>query len=241
MRLSRVCPWTAAVFLALLASCSSSSSTGPKQPTIQLTAAQAQAITQRLQQIAASNPGISDLADSITVGIQAGVGVNAVDVTTALGSGPFYAFGLKRVFSGSPGFGPTFDVLVFDNPSDPQNFIIIDVFAGSATPDAANGSFDGSAGTVATGRLFQVSGDSTLAWIPTQGDVSIAGTGPNGDCGGFQPPTGVTCAQETMHISFSMTSSTPDVGTSGAGPTASFTGADVAGIVLTFSPDSPIQ
>lgn len=240
MRMNSVRFSTAAATLALLAACSSSASTGPKPPTLQLTAAQAQAIAQRLQQIAASNPGISDLADSIVVGIQAGVGVDSIALT-GLGSGPFYAFGLKRVFSGSPGFGPEFDVLAFDNPSDPQTFLIIDVFAGSSTPDAADGSFDGSSGTGATGRIFQLAGDSVLAWIPTTGSVSIAGQGPNGDCGSYQPPAGITCAQERMHIAFGMTTTVPDVGTSGTGPTASFAGSDVPGVVLTFSPDSPIQ
>lgn len=240
MRVSRACP-CAALLLAVLASCSSSSSTGPNHTTLQLTAAQAQALTQRLQQVAATNPAISDLADSILIGIQAGVGVNTVDLTGDLGPAPFYAFGLKRVFSGSPGFGPEFDVLAFDNPSDPRTFMLIDVFAGSSTPDGANGSFDGSSGTGATGFVFQVSGDSSLTWAPTQGLVSVAGQGPNGDCGSYQPPTGIACAQETMHVSFSITSTVPEFGAGGAGPTVSFAGADLAGIVLTFSPDSPIQ
>lgn len=240
MRVSSVCSCTAVVVSTLLAACSSSS-TGPTTTTIQLTAAQAQALTQRLQQIAATNPGLSDLADSIMVGIQAGVGVSAITLTGDLGSGPFYAFGLKRVFSGSPGFGPEFDVLAFDNPSNPQTFLLIDVFAGSSTPDAANGSFDGSSGTGATGFVFQVSGDSSLTWAPTQGLVSITGQGPNGDCGSYQPPAGITCAQETMHIAFSIAATAPEFGTGGGGPTASFAGADLGGIVLTFSPDSPIQ
>lgn len=239
MRISPVCSVTAAAASILLAACSSSSSTGPIQPSIHLTAAQAQALTERLQQVAASNPGLSDLADSIMVGIQAGVGVNTINLT-GLGTGPFYAFGLKRVFSGSPGFGPEFDILAFDNPSDPQTFLLIDVFAGSSTPDAANGSFDGSSGTLATGFVFQVSGDSSRTWTPTQGLVSVAGHGPNGDCGSYQPPAGITCAQETMHISFSITATSPEF--AGAMPTELlFAGADVGGIVLTFSPDSPIQ
>lgn len=241
MRMSAVGACTAGLSLAVLAACSSQSATAPKPPTLQLTSAQAAALTQRLQQIAASNPAIADLADSITVGIQAGVGVDSIHLTGDLGSGPFYAFGLKRVFPGSPGFGPEFDVLAFDNPSDPQTFLIIDVFAGSSTPDAANGSFDGTSGTGATGVVFQVSGDSSLAWAPTQGVVSVTGHGPNGDCGSYQPPAGITCAQEAMHVSFGITATVPESGGGGAGPTASFAGADLAGIELTFSPSSPIQ
>ena len=237
MRLSVVRSCSAAALLALLAACSSQSSTAPKT-TLQLTAPQAAALAQRLQQIGAANPAFGDLADSIAIGIQSGVGVTQIDLTTDLGTGPFYAFGLKRVFSGAPAFGPEFDILAFDNPSDPQNFILIDLFASSA--DAANGSFDGTSGSGATGVLFQLSGDSTLTWFPSHGVVSVAGQGPSGDCGSFQPPTGITCAQETMHIAFSVTSTTLSTG-SGTGPTASFTGADLAGIVLTFSPSSPIQ
>lgn len=239
MRISSVCSVTSAAASILLAACSSSSSTGPIQPSIQLTAAQAQALTERLQQVAASNPGLSDLADSIMVGIRAGVGVNTINLPL-LGTGPFYAFGLKRVFSGSPGFGPEFDILAFDNPSDPHTFLLIDVFADRSTPDAANGSFDGSSGTLATGFVFQVSGDSSRTLTPTQGLVSVAGRGPNGDCGSYQPPTGITCAQETMHISFSITATS--LRFPGETPTELLlAGADVGGIVLTFSPDSPIQ
>jgi len=237
MRIVSVCQGTATVMLALLAACSSSSSTAPKT-TLHLTAPQAAALTQRLQQIAAANPAFGDLADSIAIGIKSGVGVTQIDLTTDLGAGPFYAFGLKRVFSGAPSFGPDFDILAFDNPSDPQNFILIDVFASSS--DAANGSFDGTSGSNATGVLFQLSGDSTLTWVPTHGVVSIVGRGSSGDCGSYQPPTGITCAQETMGISFSVTSTMLSTGASG-GPTASFAGADLTGIVLTFSPNSPIQ
>jgi len=43
-----------------------------------------------------------------------------------------------------------------------------------------------------------------------------------------------------MGISFSVTSTMLSTGASG-GPTASFAGADLTGIVLTFSPNSPIQ
>lgn len=239
MRILSVRPCSLAGVLTLLVACSSQSATSPKPPTLQLTSAQAQAMTQRLQQIAASNPGISDLADSIMVGIQAGVGVSAIDLSGDLGAGPFYAFGLKRVFSGAPGFGPEFDVLAFDNPSDPQTFMILDVFASGS--DAASGSFDGSSGTSATGFVFQVSGDSSLTWAPMQGVVSVAGDGPNGGCGGYQAPAGVTCAQETMHIAFNITSTVPEFGTGGAGPTAAFAGADVQGIVLTFAADSHVQ
>lgn len=237
MRVSSVCSCTAAAALVLLAACSSSASTGPNPHTVQLTAAQAQAISQRLQQIAASNPTLGDLADSIAVGIQAGAVVNSIDLTGDLGDGPFYAFGLKRVFEGAPGFGPELNILAFDNPSDPQNFILIDVMAGTGTPDAATGSF----GTSAGGVVFQVSGDSLLTWAATGGGVSIMGHGPNGGCGSYQPPSGITCALETMHISFSITSTGPEFNTSGAGPTASFAGADLAGVVLTFSASSPIQ
>lgn len=237
MRISSVRSCTAAAVLGLLAACSSSTSPGPKQHTVELTAAQAQAIAQRLEQIGASNPALGDLADSIAVGIQAGAVVNSIDLTGDLGDGPFYAFGLKRVFEGAPGFGPELNVLAFDNPSDPQNFVLIDVMASSGTPDAAAGSF----GTSAGGVVFQVSGDSLLTWDATGGLVSITGHGPNGGCGSYQPPPGITCALETMHISFSITSTVPDVNTSGTGPTASFAGADLAGVVLTFSANSPIQ
>ena len=237
MRLSSVCSFAGAAVLGLLAACSSSTSTGPNQHMVQLTAAQAQAIAQRLQQVAASHSAFGDLADSIAVGIQAGAVVNSIDLTGDLGTGPFYAFGLKRVFEGSPGFGPELNVLAFDNPSDPQNFILIDVMAGSGTPDAASGSF----GTSAGGVIFQVSGDSLLTWAAAGGSVSVAGQAPNGGCGSYQPPTGITCAQETMHVSFSITASAPEFNTSGTGPTASFAGGDLAGVVLTFSANSPIQ
>lgn len=231
------------VMLAVLASCSSQSSTAPRKTTSHLTAPEAQAITQSLAQVASTDPAIRDLVDSITVAIQAGVGFDTLDLTTDLGAGPFYGIALKRAFPGASSFAATFDIIAFDNPSAPQNLIIIDALVGGSTlPDSVNASFDGSSGDVlASGHLIQVSGDSALSWSATQGTVSFAGSGPNGACASFQSPAGITCAQETMHITFSITATTPDFGTTGGAQTASFPGGDVPGVVLTFSPQSPIQ
>src|SRR5690242_11333950 len=108
----------------IIAGCGGDSS--PTSPqTIHLTAAQATAIKNRVVQLAPVHPELSWLADSVALVIGAGVEVNQVDVTTNLPGGPFYAVALQRTIRTSFSGASTFDVIMFNDPSNPTDFMIV--------------------------------------------------------------------------------------------------------------------
>lgn len=243
MRLSLVSSSTA---LALLAACSSSSPTAPKtQGGLHLTAAQVQAIVQRLGQLKVSNPALAWIAESASVAIQAGAEVQTLPLTTTnFAPGPFYGVTLQRDFTTASGVTPvTFDLIAFDNPSDPNNFMIIDVGQvqqGLTSPPVAE---------QAGAYFLQVVNDSVSQWISQAGTASFGIGGATGACPAYQGPAGVTCSLQTMNIVFNITSSEPfpvpegaiDPSVIAASPTASMSATLVPGVILTFAADAAIQ
>jgi hypothetical protein len=211
-----------------------SDTTGPHGPSITLTAADATILMARITELAPVHPELAWLADSARLVLKSGAEADLIPITTDLAAGPFYAVGLERGVQVSAIAFSTFDVIAFNDPSNPTDFIIVDGFtAGTGTPPtSASGDFGGAV----NGHLFHVDGNTVTAWR-AQGGTAALSTGGVGDaCTGFVSNVSVTCAQSTLTAAFTISSALEDSGVQGSGTrTASLAPTTVAGILLTFS------
>ena len=169
-----------------------------------LTEAQASALMTRITQLAPVHPELSWLADSADLVLRSGAEVDIVNLNTDLGTGPFYAVGLQRaVVNPSNSFG-TFDIIIFNDPSNPTDFIIVDGYAsgtGTTPPQTASGSFGGQ---TVNAHLFKVVGNTVSAWRAQTGTATLS-TGTLGDaCPGFPTGPTVSCAQSQLLVDFAI-------------------------------------
>jgi hypothetical protein len=189
----------------------------------------------RITQLAPVHPELSWLADSANLVLRSGAEVDIINLSTDLGNGPFYAVGLQRAVVNSANSFATFDVIVFNDPSNPTDFIIVDGYAsgtGTTPPQSASGSFGGQA---ANGHLFKVVGNTVSAWRAQTGSATFT-SGALGDvCAGFQTGPNVSCAQSRLLADFAIDVARHD---NGVQPTdtrhASLVATAVPGIRLHF-------
>jgi hypothetical protein len=231
---------TLAAVSSLFVACGDSS--GPTQdgPRIQLTSSQAALLVNRVSQIAPVHPELSWLADSVSLVLTSGAFADRIDVVTDLGGGPFYAVGLQRAMTTSSGQATaTFDIIAFNDPSNPTDFIIVDGWTRATTstpPSSVAGPFGQSADLQLSGHLFHVSGSIVTAWRAEGGTASFAGGTSGGACDGFQQANGVTCAQSALQSTFSITVARQDGGVQSSDTrSASLSATDVTGILLTLT------
>lgn len=211
-----------------------SDSTGPHGPSVTLTAADATVLLDRITQLAPVHPELAWLADSANLVLKSGAEADLIPITTDLGAGPFYAVGLERGVQVSFSSYSTFDLIVFNNPSNPTDFIIVDGYmtGTGAPPTSASGDFGGAV----NGHLFHVDGNTVTAWRAQAGVASLSTASVGVACAGFISTVPVTtCAQSKLTAGFTITSALEDSGAPGAGTrTASLTPTTVAGILLSF-------
>jgi FAD/FMN-containing dehydrogenase len=187
--------------------CGSDHSTDLTGPTVRLSAAQATILMNKITQIAPVHPELAWLADSANLVLRAGAQIDRVDITTDLAPGPFYAVSLQRAVATSTNSFATFDLIAFDNPSNPTAFMIVNAYAdgsGTTPPHMVGGHFETLGGGI-FGHLFRVSGNTVEGWRAVTGDVSFTGASTGSPCDVFQSGNGVTCAQSLLQAAFSIT------------------------------------
>jgi hypothetical protein len=235
----RACIGSAALaaLSSVFVACSEANSPTTDGSKIQLTSSQAALLVSRVSQIAPVHPELSWLADSISLVLKSGAFADRIEVVTDLGDGPFYAVGLQRAIKTSNA-SATFDLIAFDDPSNPTNFIIVDGWSqssNSTTPSSVTGPFGQEASIQLSGHLFHVSGSTVTAWRAESGTASFVAGAAGGACDGFQPTGMVTCAQSALQSTFSIEVARHD---DGAQPSdtrsASLSATDVTGILLIF-------
>lgn len=211
-----------------------SDSTGTHGPTLTLSAAEATVLMARITELAPVHPELAWLADSANLVLRSGAEADVIPLTTDLAAGPFYAVGLQRGVQVSANAFSTFDLIAFNDPSNPTDFIIVDGYmtGTGAPPTSASGAFGGSA---MNGHLFHVAGNTVTAWR-AQGGTGTLSTGSVGSaCTGFQSTATVTCAQSALTAGFTIDSAVQDSGAqTSSTPSASLAATTVAGILLSY-------
>jgi len=189
----------------------------------------------RITELAPVHPELAWLADSANLVLKSGAEADVIPITTDLAAGPFYAVGLQRGVQVSAIAFSTFDLIAFNDPSNPTDFIIVDGFmSGTGTPPtSASGAFGGSA---VNGHFFHVAGNTVTAWRAQVGTATLS-TGPVGNsCTGFASTMSVTCAQSALTAEFTIDSAVQDSGVQTSGTrSASLAATSVAGILLSYS------
>ena len=210
-----------------------SDSTAPHGPSITLTAADATVLMDRITKLAPVHPELAWLADSANLVLKSGAEADLIPITTDLAAGPFYAVGLERGVQISANSFSTFDLIAFNDPSNPTDFIIVDGFTTGtgAPPTSASGDFGGAV----NGHLFHVDGNTVTAWRAQTGVASLSTASVGDACAGFLTTAVVSCAQSKLTAAFTITSALEDSSVQGSGTrTASLTPTTVAGILLSF-------
>jgi len=211
-----------------------SDSTGPHGPALTLTAAQATVLMARITALAPVHPELAWLADSANLVLRSGAEANVIPVMTDLAAGPFYAVGLQRGVQVSAIAFSTFDLIAFNDPSNPTDFIIVDGFmSGTGTPPtSASGAFGGSA---MNAHLFHVAGNTVSAWRAQAGTGTLSTGSVGNACAGFASNAGVTCAQSALTAEFTINSAVQDSGPQTSDTrSASLAATTVAGILLSY-------
>ena len=187
----------------------------------------------KIAQIAPINAEIAWLADSANLVLRSGAEADVIPLNITTGAGPFYAVGLQRRVQLTGRSFSTFDLIAFNDPSNPTDFLIVDGFA-SATgtpPTSVSGAFDGPI----YGYLFHLDGSTISAWRAALGSGVLTGGAPGSACAGFQSSAGVTCAQESLTSTFTISGAFQDAGPpSSTVAQASLASSTVAGIVLSY-------
>lgn len=212
-----------------------SDTTGLHGPTVTLTAAEATILMARITELAPVHPELAWLADSANLVLRSGAEADVIPLTTDLAAGPFYAVGLQRGVQVSAIAFSTFDLIAFNDPSNPTDFIIVDGFmTGTAgpPPTSASGAFGGSA---VNGHLFHVAGNTVTAWRAQAGTATLSTSSVGNACTGFASNVSITCAQSTLTAEFTIASAVQDSGVQTSGTrSASLAATSVAGILLSY-------
>jgi hypothetical protein len=235
--MKRIISASAALCLAL-AACGTDDGISPTTgDLITLTAAQAAALVAKVESFGSTDPNLAALADTVDVILKAGAEAKRIDVTTDIGSGPYWAVSLHMPSTMSSPASSTFHVIAFNEPNNPTRFIILGGWAqgsGSTAPTTVNGSLSGpTATTSVTAHLFSVSGSQVSAWHATTGGSVLTSSTTGQSCTGFTGPG--TCVRATMDASFGITGSVAGSGTAATGQkTASGTVTGIPGIRLSM-------
>jgi hypothetical protein len=188
----------------------------------------------RITELAPVHPELAWLADSANLVLKSGAEADVIPLTTDLAAGPFYAVGLQRGVQVSAIAFSTFDLIAFNDPSNPTDFIIVDGFmSGTFTPPtSASGAFGGSA---VNGHLFHVAGNTVTAWRAQAGTATLSTGSVGNACTGFVSNVAVTCALSELTAEFNIDSAVQDSGPQTSGTrSASLAATTVAGILLSY-------
>jgi hypothetical protein len=201
---------------------------------LQLSAAQANTIRSRIVQLAPVHQDLRWLADSISLVIGTGVTVNEVELATNLGTGPYYAVSLQRTITTSFSAASSFNVIIFNDPSNPTDFLIVGgwIQPGPGTPPT---SVTGTFGTptqnsIVTGHLLKVNGNTVTSWRVDGGTAAFSFGSSSGTCNTVEDSANVTCQNAVMNAAFNITSASS--ATSNDNRTASMASTNVDGIIL---------
>ena len=212
--------------------------TPPTVVSIQLTAAQAAAINNEIKAITVSTPEIAGLGDSASLILKTGVVVDSAAIDVSFGGGPYYAVSLQRAVSQTVNPFSTFDVIYFNNPSNPTRFVIVSVFArGQVGPP------DGAVANLATPtpvlianiHFYAIDGQAVTHWRATSGSLVLGNGLGGGACPDVNTPNTVTCERADILIGSSVSATTRESGTSTESPTLSIVNGLVRGIRLRYS------
>jgi hypothetical protein len=231
----------AATALAALSACGSDSTspaTGNNNApdNIQFTSTIVKSLDSTGQVIVGANPGNPDLKsllDSTFTVFTAGIQAKRVDVSTNLTSAPLYLVGIHRAFSHPSNSFSTWTLIALDDPSHLGSLIEVSGFAQNSTSTAPS-TVSGSIGTGFVNAMFlQVGNAGTVTqWHAGSGTVSFTSDAAGAACPGFTPTPIVTCAMETMHVTFNVSSTGGSAGTRQASVT---TTVDVPTMRLTYT------
>ena len=213
--------------------CGSDNATGPAA-TLTLDATQAAAVMTKIIQISPLYTEIAWLADSANLVLKSGAEADLVPITTTTAAGPFYAVGLQRRVQISLNSFSTFDLIAFNDPSNPTDIIIIDGYKSGTglPPTSTSGAFEGPV----NGYLFHLDGSTVSAWRAALGTGTLSGGAPGNACSGFQGNGGVTCAQASLTAAFSIGAAFQDAGPSSSTIAQATLGTTtVSGIVLNYN------
>jgi hypothetical protein len=224
--------------LAVLAG-ACSEPTPPPTPVVslQLTADQAAAVNNELKTITASTPEIAGLGDSVSLIVKTGAVVDSADIDVSFGGGTYYAVALQRAVSQTVNPFSTFDIVYFNNPSNPTRFVIVSVWArGQAGPP------DGALANLATPtsvlianvHFYQVDGQNVTHWKSTAGDLVLGNGLSGGACADVNTPNNVTCERADLLIGSHVTASTRVSGSASGTPTMTIQSGLVRGIRLRY-------
>ncbi|HEX7020286.1 MAG TPA: hypothetical protein VF159_09765 [Gemmatimonadaceae bacterium] len=223
---------------ALMSACGGGGTEPATGAGVQISATESATLIARVKQIAPVHPDLAWLADSASIVLGTGAQLTPVDLSTDLAAGPFYAVALHRAFSRSTSSFATYDVIAFNDPANPTDFLIVDGWSsvsGSTPPASVTGAFGGGTATsTMNAHLFHVSGSTISSWRATSGGGTLAADTLGGACPNFQGPAGVTCAQSAMKASFQVISAASDSASVGTRH-ASLSTTIVNGVLLTFS------
>jgi len=205
---------------------------------IQFTSAIVKSLDSTGAVIVAANPGNGDLKsllDSTFTVFTAGVQAKRIDVSTNLTTAPLYFVGIHRVFNHASNSSSTWTVIALDDPSHLGSLIELSGFAQSSTSTAPS-SVVGPIGNGNVNALFiQVgSAGSVTEWHMGTGSASFNSDAPGAACPGFTPTPIVTCAMETMHVTFNV-SATGGSGGAGARQASVPATVDVPTMRLTYT------
>jgi len=205
---------------------------------IQFTSAVVRSLDSTGQVIVTANPGnieLKALLDSTFTVLTAGIQAKRADVSTNLTTAPLYLVGIHRAFSHSGNSWSTWTLIALDDPSHLGSLIEVSGFAQNAT-STAPASVSGSIGTGFVNAMFlQVgSGGSATQWHAGTGTVSFTSDAPGAACPGFIATSMITCAMETMHVTFNV-SATSGSGGAGARQASVPTTVDVPTMRLTYT------
>jgi hypothetical protein len=223
---------------AVFAACSDDETSSPdSSETIQLSAAQAAAIRTRIVQLAPVHPELAWLADTISLVVGTGIEVSQVDVTTNIGEGPFYAVALQRTIRAGSANSAAFDVILFNDPSNPTDFIIasgwINPNTNTDSPTSVTGSFESpTAISTVNAHLFHVTGSVVSAWRATSGTASFSRGATSGTCPAVTNTATVTCQGADLNAAFNITTAMSDNLTISSTRSATLPAVDVSGIII---------
>jgi hypothetical protein len=227
------------VLAVLAAACLESSTKPPTVVSIQLTAAQAAALNSRIQAIVSGSSDVAWLADSANLVLKEGAVVDSAAIVVSFGGGPYYAVSLQRHFPLATNPFSTFDVIYFNDPSNPTRFVILSAFAkGNVGPP------DGVVANIATpttvvianAHLYAIEGQAVTHWRATAGSLVMGNGLPGGACPSFSAPDLVRCDVADLLIGAEVTATTRETGTAEGSPTLTVQDGLVRGIKLTFPP-----
>ena len=222
----------------LAAGCDDDTTAPQNGETITLSATQASAIRDRVIQLAPVHPELAWLADSIQLVIMGGAEVQQVAVTTGLGGDPFYAVSLQRTIRTSFSGTAAFDVILFNNPSNPTDFIIVNGWinpggTNTTPPTSVTGTFGSpTSNSIVNAHLFHVEGNTVTSWRGTAGTAAFSLGTSGGACVQVLESSTVECEQAVLHAEFNVTEARSDTPIISSTRSASMAAADVSGIII---------